>query len=128
MKLTDTELAADHGWLAPPPDVPTGPRAAAVPVPGSGAPVSGTGDGENVAQRGLHGPHGASVAAEGEAPTPSQAKPSLSARSVRFYASLADAMLPPAPAGLPAIYPVPTVTNAQRRRLKRAIESYKDEA
>jgi hypothetical protein len=43
--------------------------------------------------------------------------------------SRADALKPPAPAEVaPPIFSVPVVTNAQRRRLKRAIESYRDEA
>jgi len=64
----------------------------------------------------------------GEAPPPSRVRNLAPGRNVAHYDSIADAMLPPYPVGMPAIYPVPTVTNAQRRRLKRAIESYRDEA
>ena len=61
----------------------------------------------------------------GEAPPPSRVRNLAPGRNVD---SIADAMLPPYPVGLPAIYPVPEVTNAQRRRLRRAIEIYRDEA
>ena len=63
--------------------------------------------------------------AGGEAPPPSRVRNLASGRNVPHYDSIADAMLPPYPVGMPAIYPVPEVTNAQRRRLKRAIDLYR---
>lgn len=68
-----------------------------------------------------------SAPAGGEAPSPSRAKALASGRNVPNRDSIADAMKPPQPFGMPAIFSVPAPTHAQRRRLRRAIESFRDE-
>jgi len=71
-----------------------------------------------------------------QSPNPEVQQPPLGASSLRI--PLAGRRLAAAGAGspapetsallseLPPIYPVPEVTSAQRRRLRRAIESYRD--